>query len=140
MPIQISGFRELARELGRVSPDLKKELRQVNLSIAKAVAPKVQSAYSRRYQQRTGKTRSTIRALATQRGASVAFGKARTPWIGGQEFGSNQGARKKQFPRWNKDGYFLFPTVRDAADEHFDETVEAFDKFIKRAFPERGAF
>ena len=47
---------------------------------------------------------------------------------GGIEFGSK---RYKQFPLWNKQGYFIYPTLRANQKELVRQWEESFDKILK---------
>lgn len=114
---------EMRALLRSIEPGLSKGLQRANKEIAEDVAKKARSAYSARYQRRSGRGENSIRARATQTGGSVAIGGARAPYGPGQNFGSNH--LKRFAPKANPDR-FIYATVeaeREAIIERHDELV-----------------
>ena len=68
--VQIEGLKPLARNLKKVSADLPKEMRQINLRIAQPLAEQARA----RAPRRSGSMANSIRANATPTTASVSMG------------------------------------------------------------------
>lgn len=150
--VQIQGLTALSRELRRADKTMSKRLQQVNKGLVQRVAEKAKSRFYNRVSdvggtagggpgaagRRSGKgsisrSRASIRGTAGTRSASVQAGGAKAPAFFGHEFGG--GARKgtMQFPRHRgREGYVLYPVVREERKNALEEWWSAFDE----AFPE----
>ena len=127
----------MIRELRAIPGRSPRELTKVHRDVARQVVPLVVRAYARHFTSRTGRHVRMIRALASQKRASIAAGGARFPEFHGMEWGSKSG-RFPQFGPRAKGGRFLFPTVREEVPERVIDGYEvALDGLLKRAFPER---
>lgn len=136
--IQVTGLKELRRELKLLEGNFPRELQKTNKFVAESViVPDARAAAEARTNPRVGRAVvNSIRATATQTRSQVAVGGAKVPWALGHEFG---GKRFKQFPRWrgNKQGsgYFLYPTVRAKMGEIVNTYDELVGNLTMRAFP-----
>lgn len=139
--VAIPDLKKYRVALRAVSKELPKQLRLILKEAVTAAADEAQRLYDQNYTSRRGRTRGTIRALATQTSAGVAFGGARYPWVPGQEFGSN---KYKQFSPWAGNapggggkGKAIFPAVRSQAEPVAKVILERFNDLAHEAYPER---
>jgi hypothetical protein len=139
--MNIRGLREFRSGLRGVDKDLPKALQRANKKFAQSVTPRVQAAYLRYFDRRSGAAFGSIRALGTQTQAQIAIGRERVPYLIGQEFGS---IRYRQFSPWTgpgpgghgSAGRFLYPTVREEVPELVDEYYDLLAHELRDAFPE----
>ena len=145
---ELGNFR---RELKKMSDDLPKELRALNLDYAEEVAEHTRASY----RSRPGvapKVASTVKALGQQTGAAVTIGGGSS--IGGQvalgvEFGggkyragspSPRGGYTSQFPAWRGRGpgagYSLYETIRRLARTLDIRYGIRLASLARRAFPD----
>lgn len=158
--VAIEGLTEFRRALKSVSDDLPKMLQAELKQAAESAADRARRRYAQQFGAGSGRrktvttsasgkrstrtrkgTAGTIRATATQTGASVAFGGARFPWVAGQEFGSNR--YRQFFPYTGRGpggkgsyGRVIFPAVRDEIEDTEADLLERFNTLAKRAYPE----
>jgi len=129
--IQVTGLRELRRELKRVSAQLPRELAKVNHEAAEIVAAEAR----RRAPVRSGKLRGSVRALRQQARGVVAAGSARVPYAGVQEFGGTvprfHSASRTTIPAQP----YVYPALGAKRDEVIDAYGEALGDLMRRAFP-----
>ena len=151
--IDVEGLPELRRALKGIDKKLPKLLQQANKLAVEPIAEDARTLYEREHPARRGRGRRSIRATATQTRAQIAMGGTKTPYMLGQEFGSGQGPRKRQFPmrravlwgvpRWRggagqregSEGNFLAPAIRDGVatlGERYDKII---DEMVRPAFP-----
>lgn len=93
MPVNrvlVDGLADLRRELRAASAEAPKALQVANKQVATRVADRARSAYGGEHQAKSGRGAASIRARATQTGASVVFGGPRAPYLPGQEFGARR--------------------------------------------------
>lgn len=63
---------------------------------------------------RLSHTRASITAAATDTGGRISIGGPSAPAALGHEFGGQGSRRSQQFPPFKgKEGYFLYPTIRE---------------------------
>lgn len=138
--VEIEGLADFRRELKALSKELPKELQKLNKAAVEPIARDAQRRYGEIYTDRSGKSRRSIRALASQTRAQVALGRSSLLHLPGQEFGSFGGPHKEQFVRPPTDGSgrFFYPAIREGLTRLLDEYVRALDKLGRRAFPGRG--
>lgn len=139
------------RELKKMSDDLPKELRALNLDYAEEVKVHAQSSY----RSRPGvapKVAATVKALGQQTGAAVTIGGGSS--IGGYvalgvEFGggkykagspSPRGGYTSQFPAWRGRGpgagYSLYEAIRQLARTLDNRYGTRLEQLARRAFPD----
>mgnify|MGYP007125663694 CR=1 FL=1 len=127
----LATFRAQLRAIG---PEWPRRLRVVNKKAADRVAAAMRGAYSQKYTRRSGRGERSIRALATQGRAQVAFGSASTPYMLGQNFGS--AGRYPQFPFRTDPDHFAFRTIRSQTDNVVREYGNDLDDLFREAFPD----
>lgn len=120
------GLREARREMEKVAPGLRKELKGGYRQIADVVAADARGRASSQGGV-AAKVAPTIRAGATATGAYVAFGRGQE-FAHGAEYGS---LRYKQFKGWRGNGpeagWFYYPSVRAKSEqvtEHLDRIAD----------------
>lgn len=148
----VVGLRELQQELRRGGPEMTKRLQQVNKRLVMEVAEK---AKARMYatvaevdpsgrvapevprpsgRGSLGRTKASIRGTAGQKEAKVVAGGPKAPGFFGHEFGGGGRPRTRQFPvHRGRDGYFLYPVVR----EEVKHAAEDWNRLFDEVFPER---
>lgn len=127
----VEGLDELRRDLRRASKEAPKLIQRANKTVAEGVALEARSKYIARY--RAGRASGSIRPLASQSRSQVAIGRPRLPYVLGQNFGSHQGPRKKQFPPVRKPDYFLYATVdarREQTRREYFDVLEAMAELM----------
>lgn len=140
--INVIGLKEFQRAVKKMDPDmgpaLRLELKAVAENVVVPEAKKRGGASRGNLAGRSTRLGSrgvaTIRALATQKSAVVAMGRASVPYVGGHEWGSAGAYR--QFPPKNADGYILRPAVKAKQPEILKAATEAIDKVSAQAFPD----
>lgn len=131
--INVEGVTELSKALRRIDPELQKELRKTNREVARGVVveARVRAGSVGRQQAKAAKS---LRAVAGNNYAGVSLGGPGYEFALGAEFGSY---RFKQFPPWRGNdsaaGYFLYPTIRDRADEIVETYDDAIRAMIRKA-------
>jgi hypothetical protein len=121
------------RELGGKWP---KELQKRNKKIAEWIAIEVENEYSSEHPPRSGDASASIRDRSTQTTAAVWMGSEAAPYVLGQNFGSNQGPNKEQFPQRKDPDYFLYTTVEENLPDIKKEHLKGVDEVMSEAFPD----
>lgn len=133
--IDVTGLKELRRELKAADAAFPKQLQKANKAVAELVADGTRSAF----QSMAGsapKVAPTVKALAQQTRAQVRVGGGSGT---GAEvaMGNLWGSKRfKQFPPPVAGGYALYPTLAAKSDEIVDAYGDALDDLLKRAFPD----
>lgn len=130
--VRVEGLNEFRRALREGGKELPKELQKVNKAFAADVAGDVRGKYMLAHPSRSGRGAQSIRALASQTRAQVALGSARAPYVLGQNFGSHQGPRKKQFRSVRKPDYFLYRTLEQRDKDLRDDYDELLEGLVHR--------
>jgi len=132
--VRIIGLREFHKSLKELSDDntWTKQLREANKAAAEIIAVRARTLAP----VRTGKLRSSIRSLASQKSASVAGGGARVPYFGWIDFGGIIRFKKKRGgikrPFFTK-GRIIYVALADRSQEAVNEYAEAVSDLIKRS-------
>ncbi len=130
--VRVTGLVELNRALKALGPEVQKELKAANFEVGSMVAGDAQSI-ALGLGGVAAKVAPSIKATKTQAGAAVSFGGAAYPFAGGAEFGS---MRYKQFKPWlgnsSDAGYFVYPAIRQDAEEIETTYIERIDDIMKR--------
>lgn len=147
---EVEGLKELQAELKKAGPEMAKKLQQVNKRLVMEVAerarnriyPSVASVDSSHEPAKTvrpsgkgslSRTKASIRAQAGQRDARIIGGGPKAPAFFGHEFGGGARPNTRQFPiHRGRDGYFLYPTVREEMAKAGERWMQIFDE----VFPE----
>jgi hypothetical protein len=83
------------------------------------------------------KTAPSVKASAGQVLAGVSFGGPEAPWGPGAEFGGQGRPTTQQFqPHLGRQGYFVYPTIRENSEDIENRWLEAADDLIKKHFPQ----
>lgn len=121
--IRVDGLREFQSALRALDGDFPKGLRQANKDAADIVAQEAKT----RVPVMSGRLRSSIRALASQRSASVGVGGARLPYAAVQEFG---------WPGHNISPQpYIYPSISAKRAEVVEAYGDMIDALARRAFP-----
>jgi hypothetical protein len=134
--VHIRGIKELQAAFRAVSDDLPKELRVEFLAIAEYVVGVAQQ----RMPYGSGKAASSVKPRASQRGAGIAFGGSKAPYMPWLDFGGSVGRGHQPGQAWSGaikrpwmgkplgSGRYIYPAI----EESREEIMEAADKAIKK--------
>lgn len=133
--IQVTGLKELRRELKAVDATFPKQLQKANKKVAELVAEGTRSAFSA-MRGSAPKVAPTVKALAQQTRAQVRVGGG--SGVGAEvAMGNLWGAtRYPQFPPHVAGGYALYPTIAAKSDEIIEAYADEIDDLLQRAFPD----
>ena len=140
LEVAIPGLTAYRRGLNKIDKSYGKRIGQINKRAAQKVASNAASRYSALHTRISGRGVKSIRASAAQAAARVKIGSARTPYIVGQEFGSN---KYPQFRPWSGQmpggkgsvGKFLYPAVREETPDLIDAYLKELDDLAREAYP-----
>lgn len=130
--VNVEGLDRLRRDLKAVSAEAAKELRQAHVDVAQMVAT---DARDRAYGLGgvAARVAPTVRASGTQAGAAIALGGPTAPEAAGAEFGGRGRPTTQQFrPHLGRTGYFVYPSIRDDADEAEATYLDAIDDLMRK--------
>ncbi len=124
--VRVEGLKELRKAFRDVDKDLPKTIRAATKEIAEfLVAPA--KARATAVGGATSKMSPSIRAGGDQRSAFIRFGGRGYEMAGGGEFGSYRthgkdnptarGGYTTQFKYFNREGYAVYPTIRERSEE-----------------------
>ena len=135
--IEVEGLRELQARVRRLPKVAQAELREASQAIADMEAPRLRGAASASSRQ-AGAIASSIRVRRDRFPAIAAGGRGRTGVSGGAtagqlfygaEFGGRRSRTTMQFrPHLGKQGYWLFPTLREDTGELLAAMEVAIDQ------------
>lgn len=130
--VNVEGLAQLRKDLKAVSDAAPRELRQAHVDVAQMVAGDAQGrAYG--LGGVAAKTAPTVRASGTQAGAAIALGGPSAPWAAGAEFGGQGRPTTQQFrPHLGRTGYFVYPAIRDNAEDAERRELEAIDGLMRK--------
>jgi hypothetical protein len=133
--IQVTGLKELRKELKAADAAFPKELQKANKKIAELVADGTRAAFSGMGGS-APKVAPTVKALAQQARAQVKVGGG--SGVGAEvAMGNLWGSKRyKQFPPPVDAGYALYPTLKAKNDEIVEAYGDLLDDLLKRAFPD----
>lgn len=127
--IDIKGIKELQRAFSKMDGEMKSALKRAFLPIAQRVASAVQGKVPRQ----SGKAAGSIKAKASNYGASIAFGGSQAeyyPWLDfGGAVGRNDSIKRPFIP----EGRYVYPTIADEGDELEHEVDEAIRRLAESA-------
>jgi hypothetical protein len=129
-------FKEMRDQLRAVDRKWAKELQKRNKKIAVWVADAVEADYNSEHAPQSGEGAKSIRARSSQTDASVWMGSEAAPYVLGQNFGSNQGPDKEQFPDRKEPDYFLYQNISDNFGRIQKEHLQGVDEVFEEAFPD----
>lgn len=133
--VRVEGLADFQKELRALDRTLPRELGQANKRAAEMVAER-----ARQRAQSLGsvaaKSAPSIKAAAEQRRSKINLGSTREPWALGAEFGGQGRPTTQQFePHRGREGYFLYPTIRDTRDEYLEIYGRILEQLMRAAFP-----
>jgi hypothetical protein len=130
--VRVTGLKELNKALKALGPDVQKELKAANFEVGSMVAGDAQSI-AQGLGGVAAKVAPTIKATKTQAGAAVSLGGAAYPFAAGAEFGGQGRPTTQQFkPHLGRTGYFVYPSIRQNADEIESTYVERLDDIMRK--------
>lgn len=143
--IQVDGLAELRRTLKDFNPEMQKELRKANRSVATLVAKDARAA-AVALGGVAAHVAPSVKASAGIASAGVALGGIGFEMAAGAEFGAGQDKLRnrrtgqyvgyRQFEPWRGNssdaGYFLYPAIRRDADRVVTEYTAAVEAIIER--------
>lgn len=139
--IQITGLKELRRELKAADAKFPREIGALNKRLVNQLfVPAAKSKAAGRTNPRTGHdVINSIRGLGSQTRAQIAGGSNRVRWFAGHEFGSQRfrqfAARSPRKGRGNA-GYFLYPAVYENMPRALDAYGVMLDAVLRSSFPD----
>ncbi len=133
--IEVTGLKELRRELKAVDAAFPKQLQQANKKAAELVAEGTRAAFNSMAGS-APKVAPKVAALAQQTRAQVRVGGG--SGVGAEvAMGNLWGSKRfKQFPPPVAGGYALYPTIAARTDEIVEAYADEIDDLLKRAFPD----
>lgn len=125
--IQVDGLDELRRLVRKAPPEIRKQLRATNKAAAEIVAAEARVLVP----VRSGRLRSSIKATAGQKEASVKAGTAaRVPYAGPVHFGWP--GRPNKARRWRGGPIRAQPFLYAARDRRINEVRGAYEQALDR--------
>lgn len=106
-PIAVTGMKELQRALKDMDGESQKEIRVALNTVAATV---VQGA-ARRVPVRTGKARSSLKAMSSQTETRIKAGGRKAEYYGWLDFGGRVGRKKSVARPVLRQGRYIWPTV-----------------------------
>jgi len=139
--VEVHGAKELARAFRSLGKEVPRAVRQETKELVeRVVIPKArQRGLQRRSNLKGNPTRFGSRGVATIRPdvrpttIAVVMGGPRAPYAAGHEWGAK---RYRQFPPSSRDGYILYPTVKEEAERFAREYEQLLDTLIERYLSE----
>lgn len=139
--IQITGLKELRRELKSADAKFPREIGALNKRLVNQLfVPAARSKAAGRSNPRAGHdVINSIRGLGSQTRATIAGGSKRVAWFAGHEFGSRRfrqfAARSPRKGRGNA-GYFLYPSVYENMPKALTAYGQMLDTLLRSSFPD----
>jgi hypothetical protein len=135
-PVRVEGLAEFQRALKAMDDKLPRELSKANKAAAEMVATKARAKASAQGGV-AAKAAPNIKAAAEQRRSKITIGGPKAPYGLGAEFGGQGRPSTMQFkPHRGREGYALYPTIRDTETEFMELYGKALDELTRRAFPD----
>lgn len=131
--VNVEGLAELSKALKKLEggKELSRELRIANKEAATFVKNKA-TARGQSLGSTAAMIAPTLKASAGATSAGVSLGSH--PAAAGAEFGGRGRATTQQFqPHKGTTGYFVYPTIRDSAEEIVKPYEEAIDRLVRKA-------
>lgn len=135
--VEITGLKELKKQLKQVDKDAPKELRKAANQAADLVAGEAKT----RVPHRRGAARKTIKAASTQTAARVAGGSKKVPYYGWLDFGGtirpypNQRIKRP----YRRKGRYIWSAYSDNYDAVYEQLQTAITEVAKSAGFEPGS-
>lgn len=133
--VEVTGLRELNKALKELGPEFPKEMRKTNKSVADEVRNDARGK-ALSLGGVAAKTAPTLKSSSGTNSAGVSLGGTTAPWAAGAEFGGGRRSTTRQFKPWRGSGpdagYFVYPTIRENADDIVDAYNEAIGDLLQR--------
>lgn len=130
--LNVEGLADLRRDLKAISADAPKELVEASKEIASFVADDARDKAAG-LGGVAARVADTVKGSGTARGGAITLGGAAHPEALGAEFGGRGRPTTQQFqPHKGRTGYFVYPAIRDNADEIESAYVEKLDDLFRR--------
>jgi hypothetical protein len=140
--VEIHGVRDLQKALKQMDTGMEKALKNEFLDIAESVASGVRSKVVK---GPTGRASASVKARASNRGASIAVGGTKAPYYPWLDFGGSVGRGHQPGKPWSgairRDwkgvpvgkGRWLYPTITEHRDDIVDQTDDALERLARQA-------
>lgn len=112
-PIKVEGLAEFSRSLKRLDSSLPKALR---IALNQAADVVVREALPR-IPKRTGRAKSTVKAMSTRTASRVSGGSKRAPYYPWLDFGGRVGRNRSVERPFYKSGRYIYQAYYDKTDE-----------------------
>jgi hypothetical protein len=126
--VVVTGLRDLGKALKEAEDGAQKELALALKGIAEGVASDVRS----RVPHRTGRAQASYKPRGSARGASIAFGGDKAPYVPWLEFGGRVGKGKSVKRPVIKGGRYLYPAITDNMQDLEQLVADAIDDITSR--------
>lgn len=140
MGIEVKGLKELLKDLSSYGPAASKAAREESKAIAGDTAERAQRRAVSSGDKLSAAVGVTIRARSDRVPAIVSGGARRLAISGrarggeaffGAEFGGGKGKTTRQFrPHKGRQGYFLWPQIREDEQEMIRRWLDAIEKIL----------
>jgi hypothetical protein len=111
--IDITGIRDFQRQLRAMDADLPKQIRHVLNASGEIVIQHARPLIPRR----TGAAAASLKLRSSQREARLAAGGRKAPYYPWLDFGGRVGPNDSVVRQFITIGRYIYPTVRDRADD-----------------------
>jgi hypothetical protein len=130
--VSVEGLTELRKALKAVSDQAPKELAAASKDVAVFVAADARGKAEGRGGV-AAKVAPSVQGSGTARGGAVTLGGSSYPMAEGAEFGGQGRPTRQQFePHLGRTGYFVYPAIRENADEIESKYVESLDQLLRK--------
>lgn len=133
--IRVTGLAELRAALERIRPEVAPEVKQANREAAERIRALAKSKAS----SLGGVAAKSAVSLVAAYGANwagITIDGYSYPYALGAEFGGRGRPTTQQFKPWlGTTGYFLYPTIREHAEDILEPYENALERLIRKGFP-----
>ena len=130
--VRVEGLTELRRALKAIGTDAAKVLNEASREVAGFVADDARSK-AHGLGGVAARVAPTVKGSGTARGGAITLGGASHPEALGAEFGGQGRPTTQQFkPHLGRTGYFVYPAIRENADEIESAYVEKLDDLMRK--------
>lgn len=139
--VEVRGIKELNKAFRQVDSELPKELRAAFLVIAQRVVGTAQQ----RMPHKTGRAQLSVKPRASQRGAAIAFGGSKAPYMPWLDFGGSVGRGHVPGQAWSGSikrdwrgvptgsGRFVYPAISQEREATAEAALDAVEGAAEKA-------
>jgi len=139
--VNVRGIRELSAAFRKVDAEIGQELKDAFM----AVAARVVAIAQQRMPHKSGAAMASVKPRASQKGAGIAFGGTKAPYMPWLDFGGSVGRGHKPGVAWSGaigrdwlgkpggDGRYVYPAISEARDDTEAATYAAMEKACRSA-------